>query len=189
MEAVHVTPTRNMESILSSGIFRRPPILHQYDTVMKRDYGSAYDQKKGMVFAFTLDDHEQKWFEHFAYWKVWGNPRNIAIENWLGDWDRLLDTGPQAFNNIIPEPEHLTAFVIEIPDNDLYGWYFHCQKHNMDTHWNNMEERYEHNNKPLVLINYDVPPSAIKYIIGTAETVLSKAGKIDIIMSMKRKNI
>lgn len=170
-----------------NGIYRSPPILYQYDDVMSRDYGKKYDPNKGLVFAFTLDDHEEKWFQHFAYWKVWGNPRNLTIPHW--DWHRLLETGPSAFKNIIPEAIHLTAFVIDIPDHYLYGWYHHCQKHNMQRHWHDMEEKYEHNDKPLVLINYDVPPASIKYQIGTAETILSKAGKVDIIMSMKRREI
>jgi hypothetical protein len=104
-------------------------------------------------------------------------------------WDRLRETGPSAFRSIIPAPEHLTALVIDIPDHDRYGWYRHQQDHAMNPQWNDMEERYEHNDKPLVLINYNVKPSCIKYQIGTAETVLSKSGKVDIMMSMKRKNI
>jgi hypothetical protein len=190
MEAVHITPTRNIPSIMANGILRSPPILTQYNKVMSRDYGAEYDPKVGLVFGFTLDDHEEKWFQHFAYWKVWGNPRNIAVGNMDWEyWNRLLETGPSAFRSIIPEAEHLTALVIDVPDHPKYGWYTHAQDHNMNRHWNDMEERYEHNDKPLVLINYDVKPSCIKYQIGTAETGLSKAGKIDITMSMKRKSI
>jgi hypothetical protein len=191
MEAVHVTPTRNLPSIMANGIHRVPPVLYQYDDVMARDYGSEYDPKKGLVFSFTLDDHEEKWFQHFVYWKVWGNPRNLAIGPICnaGNWDRLKETGPSAFSQIIPEQEHLTALVIDIPDHHLYGWYHHCQSHDMAPHWNDMQEKHEHNDKPLVLINYDVPPSCIKYQIGTAETALSKAGKIDIMMSMKKRKL
>jgi len=188
MKAVHVTPTRNIESILANGILRSPPILDQYNEVMSRDYDD-YDPGKGLVFGFTTD-HTERWIRHFAYWKVWGNPRNIAIgKYWLEKWDDLLEIGPSAFSNIEYKDEHLTAILIDIPDLNFYGWYLHQQSHTMNPHWADMEERYEHNDKPLVLINYDVPPKYIKNIIGTAETTLTKAGKVDILLNMKRKSI
>jgi hypothetical protein len=190
MKAVHITPTRNVPSIIANGIHRSPPILHQYNDVMVRDYDD-YDPEKGLVFCFVLDDYEEKWFQHFAYWKVWGNPRNIVLGGVIDVWDhdRFYNSNPSIFKGIIPAAEHLTALVIDIPDHDLYGWYLHAQSHAMQKHWHDMEEKYEHNDKPLVLINYDVPPSAIKYSIGCAETNLSKSGKVDIIMSMKRKSL
>lgn len=187
MKAVHVTLTRNLESIRANGIFRTPPVLDQYNEVMARDY-EDYDPKVGLVFGFLLDDHEEKWFKHFAYWKVWGNPRNLAIGD-FEHWDRVLETGPSIFKNVPYTDAHLTAMIIDIPYNDLYGHYLHCQSYDMNPQWNDMEERYEHNDKPLALINYKVPPSCIKCLIGTAETVLTKTGKVDIIVNMKRKNI
>ena len=189
MEAVHITPTKNVPSIIANGIHRSPPLLRQYNKTMADDYGDKYDPKKGLVFAFHLDGHEEKWFRHFAYWKVWGNPRNIELGKYLDDWDRFYETGPEIFKNLVLSSEHLTALVISIPDVVYYEWYCHAQFHNMQRHWNDMEEKYEHNDKPLALINYDVPASSIKYLIGTAEINLSKAGKVDIIMSMKRKNL
>ena len=81
MKAIHITPTRNLKSIMANGIFRSPPVLNQYNKIMIEDYGEDYDPKKGLVFSFPLDDHEEKWFKHFAYWKVWGNPRNLASDD------------------------------------------------------------------------------------------------------------
>jgi hypothetical protein len=192
MKAVHITPTRNLESIKAQGIFRAVPLLDQYARLMERDYKS-YDPERGLVFAFALDMNVIKWFKDFAYWKVWGTPRNECITNHWFDppekFDKLQEIGPPAFSHITPKDEHLSAVLIDIPDNRFYGWYYHAQNHTMNSHWADMEERYEHNTKPLVLINYDVQPDCIRSTIGTAETVLSKSGKVDILLNMTREKL
>ncbi len=189
MKAVHVTPTRNLESIKANGIFRAKPLLDQYAELMKRDYDD-YDPERGLVFAFPLDLNVEKWFSHFAYWKVWGNPRNQCIIDHYDTrelYDKMNEIGPAVFSHIIPADEHLSAILIDIPDSIFHGWYHHAQHHDMNPIWNDMEERHEHNDKPLVLLNYDVQPACIKSIIGTVETILSKSGKIDIMLNMKRE--
>lgn len=191
MKAIHITPTRNIESIKAQGIFRAVPLLDQYTRLMKRDY-KDYDPERGLVFAFPLDLNLAKWMKDFAYWKVWGNPRNECIrDQWDSHelFDKLLEIGPAAFSHIIPKDEHLTALLIDIPDNPLYGWYHHAQYHDMNTHWNDMETRYEHNDKPLVLINFDVSPDQVIKQIGTVETVLSKSRKVDTIINLKAKSL
>jgi hypothetical protein len=59
----------------------------------------------------------------------------------------------------------------------------------MNPHWQDMDTRYEHNDKPLVLINYDVKPSAIKEIIGTANIDVKRNKKIDVNVNMKISSI
>jgi len=43
-----------------------------------------------------------------------------------------------------------------------------------------MDVRYEHDDKPLTLMNYDVEINRIKKIIGTAESSITKKNKIDV---------
>ena len=46
-----------------------------------------------------------------------------------------------------------------------------------------MDERYEHDDKPLVLLNYDVPSCKIKKVIGNVESFYEK-GKINITLDI-----
>ncbi len=43
-----------------------------------------------------------------------------------------------------------------------------------------MDTRYEHNDKPLVLINYDIKPDKIKKVIGIGESTLNRNNKINV---------
>jgi hypothetical protein len=188
MKAVHVTKTQNLNSIFKSGIFRNKPLLEQFEETMQKDYGSKYDAERGLVFSFAYDDTEERFFNHFVYWDMWGKPRNelLTVVDDKTYWD-MNEVGPKAFSHIQPIEESYTAILIEIPDHPLYGWYQHQQSHDMNPVWIDMEERYEHNDKSLVLINYDIHPSCIKGVLGTANGMVNKEKKIDVFMNMKKK--
>jgi hypothetical protein len=188
LKAVHVTKTRNLNSILRHGIIRNKPLLEQYEETMIKDYGSDYDLEKGLVFGFAYDDTEERMFKHFVYWDMWGKPRNemtILVDYKI--FCEMNEIGPKVFSHIQPREESYTAILIEVPDNPLYGWYRHQQSHDMNPIWNNMEERYEHYDKRLVLINYDVSSSCIKGVLGTSNGIVNKNNKIDVFMNMKKK--
>lgn len=192
MNVIHITPSRNVESIRVNGILRSVPLLDQYARLMDEDYPGEYDSERGLVFAFPVDFNIAKWIKDFAYWKVWGNPRNECIKADYDSpeaYDKLLEIGPAAFAHIIPADEHLTALEIEIPDNPLYGSYLHRQAHDMSKCWHDMDTRYEHTTKPLALINFDIDPGCIIGQVGTIETVLSKTGKVDTIINLKAKSL
>jgi len=77
-------------------------------------------------------------------------------------------------------PLYFSVVLIDIPNHSLYDRYCHQQSNCMAPHWNDMDTRFEHNDKPLVLVNYDITPDRIKKVIGTGESTISKKNKIDI---------
>jgi hypothetical protein len=188
MKAVHVTKTRSLNSILKYGIIRSKPLLTHYEDLMKKDYGSEYAIERGLVFSFAYDDAEEKFFNHFVYWDMWGKPRNELLTDidYKTYWD-MNEVGPKVFSRVQPIEESYTAILIEIPDHPLYDRYMHQQSHDMSPVWADMEKRYEHNDKSLVLINYDVHPRYIKGVLGTANGMVNKEKKIDVFMNMKKK--
>ena len=52
IEALHITSTKNIPSILKNGILRSKPIIKIYNNVMKKEYGNKYNPEKGLVFGF-----------------------------------------------------------------------------------------------------------------------------------------
>lgn len=180
IETLHITPTKNIPSILKNGILRSKPILDTYNNVMKDEYGDKYDPKKGLVFGFPEGHFKRdKFIKDFFYWKTWGHPRNILI-NKLSYDDYVQNRKPTIFNHLKIRPEHFSVVLIKIKNENIFKKYVHCQSHFMGPRWANMDEQYEHDDKPLTLINYDVPPELIKGIIATGETYFSKNGKIKV---------
>jgi hypothetical protein len=192
MKAVHITRYNHIEGIKKHGIKRGIPLLSQYDKLMKKDYRAKYDPKKGLVFAIGLDSNIERFVKDFAYWDMWGKPRNIAIkDNWCDtykEFDILREMGTKAFSSIPLSTNLYIPLLIEVPDHPLYdGWYKHQQSNDMEVHWNNMDTRYEHNDKPLVLINHDVPVKNIICRIGTASTSVWRNNRINVSVHMKTK--
>jgi hypothetical protein len=191
MKAVHITRHHHIEGIKKHGIKRGIPLLTQYDDIMKQDYGANYDPNIGLIFAIGLDSKIERVIKHFAYWDMWGKPRNIAIKDYWGTtnkkFDALREIGTKAFDTIPLSTNLYIPLLIEVPDHPLYGWYNHKQANDMNVHWNNMDTRYEHDDKPLVLINHDVPVKNIICRIGTASTSVWRNNRIDVSINMKTK--
>jgi len=182
IEAVHITPTKNIPSILKNGILRSKPILDTYNDVMKNEYGNKYNPEKGLVFGFPEGHFKRdKFIKDFFYWKTWGNPRNILITKTTDNqYDNIQNIGINIFNNLRIKPDHFSVVLIEVNNDPIFKKYVHCQSHYMGPLWTDMDEKYEHDDKPLTLINYDIPPNLIKGIIATGETYFSKNGKIKV---------
>lgn len=182
MDVLHITQTKNVPSIMENGIFRSKALLPQYDELMKEDYGSNYDCEKGLVFGFPENINQRnRYIKDFFYWKTWGEKRNIFLNNC--DYDQFTkcrEIGPDVFSHIKITPVSFSVILINIPYRPLYGWYQHEQSHTMNVHWSNMDTRYEHNDKPLVLINYDIKPDRIKKVIATGESTLNRNNKINV---------
>jgi hypothetical protein len=182
MDILHITQTKNVPSIIKNGIFRSKPLLPQYDEVMKEDYGSNYDCEKGLVFGFPENINQRnRYIKDFFYWKTWGEKRNIFLDDC--DYDQFTkcqEIGSDVFSHIKITPVYFSVILINIPYHPLYGWYQHEQSHTMNVFWSNMDTRYEHNDKPLVLINYDIKPDKIKKVIGIGESTLNRNNKINV---------
>jgi hypothetical protein len=186
MDVLHITSERNLNSIFQHGILRSKPLLTKYNDIMKNLYASNYDQEKGMVFCFP-EEHvkRDKFIIDFSYWKAWGNIRNKILEpfNDYEDWEKLNEIGPKFFNDVQPQLDKMKVLLLEIEYEKFFRYYHHQQSHDMGNMWTDMDERYEHNDKPLVLLNYDVSPCKIKRVIGSVESFYEK-GKINITLDI-----
>lgn len=184
MIVIHKTPTENVKSILHNGLKAGKPLLSQFDDYMiKRN--DWYDKDLGLVFCFPEDTtRRDKYIRDFLYWKLWGDPRNRVLHeiDKIGyeQWDRVYDSGIDFFKMIKPKDAHFTIFKFELED-EKYDQCIHVQHGEMNGFpiWANMEIKYEHGFKPLILINENIPPEKLT-IMGTAEAMINKKNKIDI---------
>lgn len=174
MKVVHITRIGNLDGIRKYGVLRHKPLLTQYNEVMIKDYPN-YNPDFGLVFSYILDQHVEKFLRDFAYWDTWGKPRNLHITPFTYDeYLDLQEMGVSGFPKFKLKSEKYIALLLDIKSNPLYGHYYHVQTHNMDTYWGNMNTIYEHNDKLLALINYDVPRKQICGIIGSANSEIKR---------------
>ena len=170
MDVIHITKTSNLKSIMKYGIFRNKPFLDVYNKVMKEEYGEKYNKEKGLVFGFPESINKRnKYIKDFVYWKTWGDPRNLKIAK-----DDLN------FKYVSLITYNYTILLLDIKYDKFFDMYVHQQTHDMNDDidaWKNMDSRYEHNDKPLCLMNYDIPISKIR-TLGNVEPYIIK-NKID----------
>jgi len=185
MDVLHLTPERNISSIMKNGVLRSKPLLTQYNGVMESLYGDKYDKNKGLVFCFPEGiSKRDKYIKDFCYWKTWGNIRNKLLEPLdYKDFIKYQENGCSFFNGVEPELQRLKILLLDIKFENFFTYYCHEQTHLMSNYWTDMDERFEHNDKPLVLVNYDIKPERIKRVIGTVESFCEK-GKINITLDI-----
>jgi len=149
---------------------------------MEEDYGEHYDKDKGLVFGIPENlDRRDKYIKDFFYWKTWGTPRNIFLKDDNDDlYSKYQEMGPKVFSHLKIEPIQFSVLLVEIPFVWTYDYYVHQQSVEMDVIWEDMDPRYEHHAKPLVLVNYDIDVDEIKGVVGTGETVLKRNNKIEV---------
>ena len=113
MEVLHITPTENIKNIMKSKIFRRKPVLSQFDKVMNDEYNSDYDKEKGLVFGFPESIYNRdKIIKDFAYWKVWGDVRNRFLDKYDDpDFIKMQEEGPKIFLHIKPKSTHFSILL------------------------------------------------------------------------------
>lgn len=186
MDVLHITQTKNVPSIMKNGIIRSKSLLPQYEEVMKRDYGVDYDCDKGLVFGIPESTIQRdRFIKDFFYWKTWGDMRNIFLDFDDDDqFDKLQEIGVKIFSHIKIIPLYFSVLLIDISYEKLFDKYVHQQSTSMGVLWSDMDTRFEHNDTPLNLINYDIKPDQIKKVIGIGESVLNKNNKIDILLNI-----
>lgn len=186
MDIIHITPTRNINSIFNSKILRRKPLLPKINEVMESYYGDEYDQSKGLVFGFPEHVYNRdKLIKDFVYWKTWGNDRNIFLDKYSDKaFIEVQNEGLNLFSHIIPKMEHFSVLLLDIDYEPFFDYYCHKQANDMCSFWSDMDTRYEHDDKPLTLMNYDININKIKKIIGTAESIIMRKNKIDVSLNI-----
>jgi len=186
MDVLHITLSNHVSSIMKNGILRSKPILEKYDELMKRNYGLDYDKDKGMVFGFSENiNHRDKIIKDFFYWKTWGDIRNRFLKPYDYDgFSKLEEIGSKSFSHIKLKSFHFSVLLIDVEYEEMFDWYVHQQSADMGVLWEDMDARYEHDDKPLNLLNYDVKPNQIKRVIGTGESVLKRNNKIEVSLNI-----
>lgn len=186
MEVLHITPSENIKSIVRSKVFRRTPLLPVFNDIMESEYGSNYDKEKGLIFGFPEGiNHRDRIIRDFVYWKIWGDDRNRFLSEYDDkEYENLQNRGTDLFSHIKPKSKHFSVLLLEIQHEELFDVYMHHQSSDMGPLWVDMDTRYEHNDKPLVLINYDVEVNKIKRIIGTVQSIVTKENKINTLLQI-----
>ncbi len=186
MEVLHVTPTKNINSIMRNKILRNKPILSKFDDIMTSEHGFEYDKEKGLVFAFPESIYNRdKIIKDFAYWKTWGEDRNRFLKKYDDNkYIKMQEEGPKTFSYIKPKSTHFSILLLDVEHEPFFDYYIHHQSASMGPYWADMESRYEHDDKPLVLINYDVEINNIKKVVGTVQSIVTKENKINTLLQI-----
>jgi hypothetical protein len=186
MEVLHITPSENINSIMRNKIVRCKPILSQFDEVMSDEYGSDYDKDKGLVFGFPESIYNRdKIIKDFAYWKVWGDVRNRFLDKYdYNEFVKIQEEGTKVFSHIKLKSTYFSILLLDVEYEPFFDRYKHIQNADMGPYWADMETRYEHDDKPLVLMNYDVEINNIKRVIGTVQSIVSKENKINTLLQI-----
>jgi len=162
MEMIHVSPIKNYNSIIKDGLLAQKPLLPQFNKF-------CYNKQKGLVFGIEDGSNRlSKYLKDTIYWKIWGEPRNIFLGNddiytW-GNYCRFREIGPKLFNFIKTEETDFIIFRVVIK-NEIFDTCLHAQYPEMNEFWMDMDIRYEHFDKPLVMVNDNIKPINIKGLL------------------------
>ena len=180
MDILHITQTKNINSIMKHGIKRCKPLLSKFNDVMEEEYGTDYDKERGLVFCFPEGTaRRDKYIKDFFYWKTWGDDRNRFIDKNEAKYYDMLEDGPKTFSHLKFQSLHFSILLLDLPQNMVLDRIYHSQTTDMSPLWSDMDTRYEHYWKPLILINYDIESKHIKRIIGTGKSIVEKNDKIN----------
>lgn len=182
-EVFHITNTVNLNSIFKKGLLCAKPSLEHHEEAAKIGFKN-YDER-GLIYTIPYGCNSmEKYLKDSAYWKVWGRPRNDAL-NLLtyDDCIRYMNDGYKYFetieNKLIYE-EHFSVLSIEVPDFfEMVEW-IHCQTYDMSSYYNDMDCNFEHADNPLFIFNENLN-CKIK-VVGTIETQKKRNKKIEVIL-------
>lgn len=178
---LHVSPVKNKDSILKYGLIGQEPLLGD---VFK---DQMPDRSKGAVFGLREgSDKQDKYLQDAAYWKIWGDPRNIFLKDM--DYElycRYQEQGVTTFNHIKTEVTNFAVFEVEIID-EFTTFCYHLQYQEMGLYWLDMNTRYEHFKKPLIVVNDSIKREQIK-LVGSITVDMDKRGNINTNLEYHKK--
>lgn len=179
-EVLHITNTVNLKSIFKKGLFCfKPSLLHHEEYAKKwfLDY-----HKRGLIYSIPYGCNKMdKYLKDTAYWKVWGRPRNDALELSHDDFSKYMNDGPKYFEKMdkqLTYEEHFSVLSIEVPDDIERLEIKHLQTHDMSNYYMSMDGNFEHEDKPIFMFNEN-----LKYkmkVVGTIETQRKRNKKIEV---------
>ena len=176
-EVLHITNTVNLKSIFKKGLLCAKPSLEHHGKCAKKDFYNY--NKRGLIYTIPYGcNGMDKYLKDTVYWKVWGRPRNDALDLTHDDWLKYLNDGPDYFKEMKIYDEHFSVLSIEVPDFIERLESLHQQTHNMSNYYIDMDCSFEHADKPLFMFNEN-----LKYkmkVIGTIETQRKRNKKIEV---------
>jgi len=180
IEVLHITNTVNLKSIFEKGLLCAKPSLEHHEEYAKERFDNYHE--RGLIYTIPYGCNEMdKYLKDTAYWKVWGRPRNDALELTYDDWLKYLNDGSKYFETMekqLKYEERFSVLSIELPDDIERLETIHLQTHDMSNYYMDMDCSFEHGDKPLFMFNEN-----LKYkmkVIGTIETQRKRNKKIDV---------
>jgi len=190
MKLLHITESKNISPIKEKGILGAVPSLPHHREWLEGHYGEEKVKNNGCIY--TIPEYliqRDRYLKDFAYWKVWGQPRNERLKeltesknykywHW-GEYNtdtckdiKIEEKCFKILEFIISEKRYSScAEAIHIQD--------HCEKANK--YWDNMDSRYEHDDKLMPVLLGDKVIKNWK-IIGKMQVYNGK--KINILLTI-----
>jgi hypothetical protein len=180
IEVLHVTNTVNLKSIFEKGLLCFKPSLPHHEKCAKKRFSNYH--KRGLIYTIPYGCNKMdKYLKDTAYWRVWGRPRNDALEISYDEFSKHLNDGSKYFEIMekqLTNEDHFSILSIEVPEFvERLDW-THEQTHDMSNYYMDMDCSFEHKDKPLFMFNEN-----LKYkmkVIGTIETQRKRNKKIEV---------
>jgi len=179
-EVLHITNTANLKSIFEKGLLCAKPSLEHHEEYAKKNF-QEYNER-GLIYTIPYGCNSiDKYLKDTSYWKVWGRPRNDALELTYDDYIKYKNDGYKYFEMMekkLTYEEHFSVLSIEVPDSIKRLECLHIQTHDMSSYYMDMDCSFEHGDKPLFMFNEN-----LKYkmkVIGTIETQRKRNKKIEV---------
>lgn len=180
IEVLHITNTVNLKSIFEKGLLCAKPSLEHHEKYAKKWFVDYHE--RGLIYTIPYGCNKMdKYLKDTAYWKIWGRPRNDALEISHDEFSKHLNDGPKYFEKMekqLTYEEHFSVLSIEVSDDVERLETTHLQTHYMNSYYVDMDCSFEHEDKPLFMFNEN-----LKYktkVIGTIETQRKRNKRIEV---------
>lgn len=168
---IHVSPRANRESILRLGLVPHYSPLPNHTRRFRKRKGWLKVIYLCRVTKGTLP----KFAQDFAYWKVWGSPRNKLLHRFHKGPRKKANPSPAIHDRLRLNPIEFDVYQIR-PKG--IGTDFYSLLHSQNTtgghstlgpSFANMDENYCHIDRPTVIVGKPVPPDCLR-LVGRVET-------------------
>jgi len=154
MYCIHITENKNLKSIKQKGLLPSRPYLSNH-----RDLFKYYFKKEKIIYLTVYENKKRtgKFIKDFVYFQLWGKPRNIWGQNneWGGNGENIYNK----FFKIKFAKFSILGIQINL-DNLRYIKGIHQQDSSLNL-LENIDERFSHNDKPLLVISEKIKSDSI----------------------------
>ena len=165
---------------MKRGLLCAKPSLEHHEEYAKKWFANYHE--RGLIYTIPYGCNKMdKYLKDTAYWKMWGRPRNDALELSHDDWLKYMNDGCKYFETMekqLTYEEHFSVLSIEFPDTIERLETIHLQTHDMSNYYTDMDCSFEHGDKPLFMFNENL--NYKMKVIGTIETQRKRNKKIEV---------